>query len=82
MIIPDDVCNSPDIKSNNFNGRSRAVSDRRPAFQAATSSDQARAAVRRALLVSIVQIKVKVMGGQFVLTTKHLAAGNINVIYI
>ncbi|KAF3692794.1 Sushi, von Willebrand factor type A, EGF and pentraxin domain-containing protein 1 [Channa argus] len=51
----------------------RAVSDRQPAFQAATSSDMARAAVRHALLVSIVKIKERlsllghVLQGLFVL---------------
>lgn len=59
MIMSDDACYSLDIKSNKFNGCSRGVSDRQPAFPGATSSDKARAAARLALLVSIVKIKVK-----------------------
>lgn len=42
----------------------RAVCDRQHASQAATSTDEARAAARHALLVSIVTIKVKSMGGK------------------
>lgn len=67
MIMPNDACCSPDIKSNKItNGCFRAVSDRQPASQAATSSDKAKAAVRHVLLVSIVNIKVKLMCWQII----------------
>ena len=40
----------------------RAVSDRYPAFLAATSSDKANGAVSHVLLVSIVKIEVNLTG--------------------
>lgn len=56
------------------------MSGRQRAFQAATSPDKARAAVRHALLVSTAKIKVKLMCGQMVKMTKHFADRNARVI--
>lgn len=68
------------IQYNLSNGCSRAVSDRQPVFQAATSSGKVRVAVRCALLVSIVKIKVKPkrqIGWQ-----KHFAGRILNAFWI
>lgn len=69
------------IQYNLFNVCSRAVSDRLPVFQAATSSGKVRVAVRCVPLVSTVKIKVK-LNRQIIGPRKHFAGRILNAFWI
>lgn len=69
------------IQYNLSNGCSRAVSDRQPVFQAASSSGKVRVAVRCAPLVSIVKIKVKPKR-QMIGCQRHFAGRILNAFWI